>query len=179
MKKMHSLFAALLVVAGLGLAACGDDDTGGYTYSAADLPMDVPGDGSYTNSFITVTGAPTTISKITVNVTISHTRTGQLLIELYGPHYTTGTNGATSLAWGSGDNNVPGGYHNVKFDDAAPNSIVGAIMPSGGYTGTYRPRLSFHTFLGSDANGEWRLAVLEDLASSVNGQITAWSITFE
>lgn len=180
MKKMHCLLAALLVVAGLGLAACGDDDTGGYTYSATDLPMDVPGDGSSAISSISVSDAPASINKVTVTVTIHHTNTGELFLGLASPAWPgSGSTGTAVLTYGDGTSGAAAGYINVTFDDDALNSIVGATMPINGFSGYYRPEEPLNAFNATDANGLWRLLVLENGATEVNGQITAWSITFE
>lgn len=173
MKKMHCLLAALLVVAGLGLAACGDDDTGGNTFSATGLPIPVPGDGSYTNSSIVVTGGPTVISKVTVNVTIHHTNTHELTFSLTSPA------GTVLLANACGTSGVAGGYLNVKFDDDAATSINVAMMPAGGYVGSFIPSQPLNEYIGSNANMTWQLYVRETGSTSVNGQLTAWSITFE
>ena len=176
----RTLYLILIALLALGAVACGDNEPGSSakTYSATDLPMDVP--SSATSSSITVTGAPTSITKVTVKVQIPHSNTAALYVGLAGPTWPgTGSTGAVVLTDMDGTSGVAGGYINVTFDDAAPNPILSAVMPSGGFTGLYRPREALSEFIGTDGNGLWRLFFYETAGTSVNGQVLSWSITFE
>jgi subtilisin-like proprotein convertase family protein len=135
------------------------------TWNSADVPKSVP---AYTNvnSIINVAGGPTTITKVTVKFSFTHTWVGDLAFYLKSP---TGTEiDLSSYNGSSGDN-----YTNTVFDDAATTSITLGSAP---FTGTYRPEVPLSTFNGQNANGTWTLRCYDSYGWTL-GSLTAWSIT--
>lgn len=130
------------------------------------------------NARATITGYSPgqTISKVTVNTSVTHPRTRDLRLRLISPPV-----GAPALpiqvplATNLGGN-VPNGYNNTTFDDSAPGSITTATAP---YTnGTFQPENPLSVFNGFNANGEWTLE-FRDTVAGLSGNITSALLTIE
>ena len=120
------------------------------------------------NSSQVVSGAPTSISKVTVTLDITHDWDTDLDIFLEAPDGTlielTTDNGAF------GDN-----YTNTVFDDAAATAISGLIETFAPFTGSFIPEQALAGLIGKDANGTWILRVTDDFAVYA-GVLNSWSI---
>lgn len=118
-------------------------------------------------STIDVSGASTSISKVTVTLNITHTWDSDIDAYLISPLGTevvlTTDNGS------SGDD-----FTNTVFDDAA-TTIIDGIAP---FTGSYSPEGLLSTFNSENANGTWSLKVYDD-SSGDTGTLDSWSLTIE
>lgn len=116
---------------------------------------------------IVVSGAPSPISSIVVEVDIEHTFVSDLDLIVIAPD---GTEVLLASAVGGGGNN----FTDTVFADDADVSIVDGSAP---FTGTFRPQQPLAGLLGANPEGTWQLSV-EDFATFDEGQILGWSITF-
>ena len=119
-------------------------------------------------SEINVTGATTSITKVTITLDITHTWISDIEIRLISPS-------ETSIVLSS-VNEVDGeDYTNTTFDDSAITSITDAFSP---FTGTYSPEQPLALFSGENANGIWKLQI-DDTVWGDTGTLNSWSITLE
>jgi subtilisin-like proprotein convertase family protein len=146
--------------------------TNGTRYASTDVPVAVPdyvvspGVGT---SQLSVSGAPTTVSKLIVAVDIPHTCPRDLTIEIVPP---SGPSIVLSDETGECPQESGNGYLNTVFDDAASSSVDDGSTP---FTGSYQPHASLSSFTGNP-NGTWTLRVTDN-ASEDTGTIDSWSIT--
>jgi subtilisin-like proprotein convertase family protein len=136
------------------------------TFSASDLPLGIF-DNTTTVSSLNI---PTdlAISKLTVQLNISHTYDSDLYIYLISP-----AGRAVLLSnrrGGAGDN-----FSNTVFDSTAGTSITSGFAP---FSGIFRPEGSLSVLNGLDAKGTWQL-VVQDRASLDQGTLNRWSITVQ
>lgn len=133
------------------------------TFSSTDLPLEI-NDNQTIESTITI-DAPSLINDLIVEVDITHTYTGDLLLELVSP-----SGEVVKLA----DRRGGGGrdFTNTRFDDSATVTISGGAAP---FTGTYRPDSPLSALNGQALNGNWRLRV-SDLALGDVGTLNNWGI---
>ena len=136
------------------------------TWTSTNVPKSIT---DYTNTYSTlpVSGGPTSISKVTVKLSLTHTDTYDLQIYLIAPD---GTSVTLSDREGGGTN---ANFTNTIFDDAAATSITSASAP---FTGTFKPEGLLSTLNGKNANGTWQLRIY-DAAGIDSGSLTSWSIT--
>jgi len=105
-----------------------------------------------------------------VNLDISHTWSGDLVLTLTAP------DGATQLELSSNNSgNTDDAYTNTTFADGG-GAIVGAATP---YSGTYQPEGGTFAaaFDGVDVSGDWTLTV-EDNVGGDCGTLNSYAITF-
>lgn len=122
---------------------------------------------TYSNvSILTVSGAASTVSEVTVTVSLNHTYIGDLVLKLRAP---SGEEVVLASQLGS----TADAYAGTTFDDAAAVSITAAAPP---FSGTFRPQTPLSTLAGRVANGTWSL-VIDDLAAQDSGTLTSWSLT--
>lgn len=121
------------------------------------------------SSFITFNNIdPLTINSntvVSVRVNITHTYTGDLVLQLIAP-----SGNAINLSnrrGGSGDN-----FTNTLFTANAANAISSGIAP---FNGTFRPEGLFSALTGN-ANGTWTLKVIDQANTDV-GTINSWTLT--
>ena len=121
------------------------------------------------SSFINVSGIdPATINSntvVSVNLNITHTYDGDLLVQLISP--SQNTINLSNRRGGSGDN-----FNNTTFTASAATLISAGVAP---FAGTYRPDGAFSSLTGN-SNGTWVLKVIDQAAQDV-GTINSWSIT--
>ncbi len=140
------------------------------TYNSTDTPMAIPDTNpGVAVSTITVSSAPTSISKVKVTLNITHTWDADLDIVLVSPDGTF-TN-LTVDNGGSGDN-----YTATVFDDAAATAIDDLGFSFAPFTGSYIPEQPLASVIGEDANGVWTLIVVDDLGGFA-GTLDSWSIS--
>jgi len=119
-------------------------------------------------SEITVSGLNPVSEVVSVQIDITHTWDGDLLIQL---EYYNDTYTLSNQNGGSGDN-----YTNTVFNNSATTDITTGSAP---FNATYIPENLLPTFVESfNPNGTWRLHVY-DLTSGDIGTINSWSITFQ
>ncbi|MFT3883703.1 MAG: proprotein convertase P-domain-containing protein [Gemmatales bacterium] len=136
------------------------------TYSANDMPVGI---FDYTTTYSTITvPSDIAISKLTVQLNISHTYDSDLVIYLISPSGTVVT--LTNRRGGSGDN-----YSNTVFDSTASKTISAGAAP---FSGTFKPETSLATFNGKDAIGTWEL-VVQDRAYLDQGTLNSWSLNIQ
>jgi subtilisin-like proprotein convertase family protein len=157
------------------------------TFLANDLPMPIPSDALTSNppdtggpnspattSNIAVSGfgANQVITKVTVNLSLTHTFDSDLLITLIAPN---GTSVVLSNQNGGNGHN----YTNTTFDDAGTVPI-GSPTAAAPFTSppSYRPDQPLSTFNLGLPNGTWTLKI-QDLAAQDTGTLTNWSITIQ
>ncbi len=136
------------------------------TFISTDVPKPITDGGLYaTVSSLTVSGAPASITNVTVKLSIEHTRDADLVIVLRSPKGTD-----VYLTYGEGGEGD--GFTGTIFDDSGATRISGGTAP---YTGTFKPGQQLSQLAGEYANGTWLLLV-QDMYSVNTGSITAWSL---
>ena len=161
------------------------------TFNAANpqVPLSFQGGSGAPNlptsitSTIPVAGIPAgqIVTGATVNLTIQHPFTGDLVLTLIAPDGTRVTlaNERPSQFAGNGDPNS--GYINTTFDDSAAISI-GAAANGPPYTGAFKPESALAFLNGNNQpNGGWKLAV-DDLYPANDGSLGTlqnWSLTLK
>lgn len=114
-----------------------------------------------------ILGTPWGLESVCIN--IAHNYTGSLRIRLIAPN---GENVLLSDCLGWDGHN----YTNCCFRDDATESIIFAGAP---FTGTWKPfeNLGYHNN-GQNANGVWKLWILDKDPNWIQGTLLSWSITF-
>lgn len=124
----------------------------------------IPEIGTATST-LAVGGVAAPISDLNVSVSINHTYTADLKLALEAP------NG--QRIWlarnvgGPGDN-----FLGTVFDDESEQGIA---QGQGPFSGFFRPDESLAAFDGLDANGDWKLIVVDEAGGDI-GQINGWSL---
>lgn len=124
-----------------------------------------PGNGTVTNSVITVTN-DITISDVNVTLNISHTWVDDLTIDLIHPDTSTTVN-LFNRTGGSGDDFV-----NTVLDDQAASPIGGATAP---FTGSFQPEGTLGDFNGMNSLGDWTLRITDN-ADGDGGTLNDWTL---
>lgn len=143
-------------------------DTGGtQTLSSGAINFSIPnGNVNGTTSTMTMSGLGGLISKVTVQLNITHTRDSDLTAYLIGPDNTQVT--LFAGVGGQGDH-----FTNTIFSDSATTNIALGVAP---FNGTYKPAGQLANFNGKAANGLWRLKVVDNVAGTA-GTLNSWSVT--
>lgn len=174
---------SLVSIALIALAACGGGGGGGgdstsptleatYTFDSEDTPLAIKYNWPVgVVSEVNVSGFIGSISKVTVQVNISHQFDWDLEIYLTSP-----SNTEVLLSYRNPSNNgLPAwgeDYRNTIFDDDAATSIVNGSAP---FSGLYIPEESLSAFNGEDPNGTWRLTVIDDQDED-SGTLKYWRL---
>lgn len=176
--KLIISFVLIIVVAGGVFAATQTftsspgvaipDATGGSSLCAADNVR-----GSVSNNVnVTLDGV---VTNITVNLNISHTYVGDLIVDLTSPSGTTvrivdkiGVSGGSTCGC-SADDIVS------NLSDSGGASIE-ASCGSQASGGTFLPANPLSAFIGESATGTWTLTVMDDDELST-GTLNSWSLT--
>jgi len=149
------------LVCALGSCPSGTTPT---VYSATSgLPVAIPDLTGSATVPITVPSVGV-ISKIAVQVGITHTYDGDLQVQLVSPR------GTSSLAYRRGG--TADGYAGIIFVDSATSSISTAAVP---FSGSYRPDQPLAVLSGLSHSGTFGLRV-SDRGSGDTGQITSFSL---
>jgi subtilisin-like proprotein convertase family protein len=104
------------------------------------------------------------ITDVDVNLNVTHTYPGDLVIQIAHPNTTTFSS-VWSGACGTNDN------FNITLSDGSP-----AFACAPGMTGTYNPSNPLSVFNGLTSNGTWRLTTA-DFWSGDTGTINSWGLT--
>lgn len=133
-------------------------------------------DPAGTNSVISVSNLVSAIRELTVSLYLTHTFDADLYFELIGPD---GTRVLLSDHNGGGGNNYGANCEpdtfRTTFDDDSTAPISGGAAP---FVGVFRPQQPLAAFIGksgTNANGDWRLHVVDDVGFDV-GVLQCWSL---
>lgn len=176
MKKMLPILFSVTVF--LLLFACGGGGGGGvspdleatYTFDSADTPLHVEENWpTGVASEVNVSGFVGSITKVTVQVNISHSFDWDLWIYLTSP-----SNNEILLSSRNPDIFRGGGsdYRNTIFDDDAAVFIEDGSAP---FKGSYIPEELLSAFNGEDPAGTWRLTVYDDQEED-DGTLKYWRL---
>ena len=176
MKRFVVVPVLLLIMLSAGLlVACGGGGGGGggnavYSYTSTDTPIPIPDEDSIVSSLV-VTGAPTSISNVTVTLQVLHTYVADLLITIESPE---GTPVVLSNHGGSSGENI----WNTVFDDNTAAFFASTDEYDAPYTGSYQPYGALADVNGENANGAWLLSI-DDTSAGDFGYLFEWSIDIE
>ena len=151
------------------------------TQVSTDVPLPIPssspvggtgGTGTpedYTISTTRITGHPNqVVTGVSLNLSLNHTRDGDLLIELVAP------NGNVSVLYFNPTDNGQN-FTNTTFTDLAFTSILNANAP---YTGSFQPYSPLAALDGSAVDGTWELFIDDQVMNNV-GNLLSWSISVD
>jgi subtilisin-like proprotein convertase family protein len=147
------------------------------TAASLQVPKPVPSVGTggtgtsedITTSTIVLAGHPNqTVTGVSVNLTLDHTRDGDLFIELIAPNGNT-----TVLYQNFGDTGR--NFTNTTFSDSAATSIFSGTAP---YSGSFQPANLLANLSGSSVDGTWTLRI-DDYVPDNSGTLVNWSITVD
>lgn len=144
------------------------------TYPALIINDRIPDDNGVSSllSDINISFGLTSISKVTVDVNISHQDNGDLSIALV-PPVSLGILDIV-LSNHNGDNSQ--GYINTKFDDNGTDGNISAGFAP--FTGSFIPDNLLSPLNGSSADGVWSLKIT-DVTQGSTGTLDGWSLTIE
>jgi subtilisin-like proprotein convertase family protein len=144
-------------------------NSGALVFHSTDLPQAINHVFALVDSFINVPQS-VTIASVKVQVNVSFPQGRELTIELFAPDGTPfGTRVILSDQEGAGAN-----FQNTTFDDAAPTPIGAGASP---FAGSYRPEQPLSALAGRNAQGTWRLAIMDWGGDS--GTINSWSLILQ
>ena len=140
------------------------------TYTTGSISIAIPDSGGQnvqgTPVFIPVTvteSAP--IMDIRVNVDVTHSYIGDLLMQLQAPN-----GGGFTNIWSRNCNDAPFGNFNLTFKDEQSAIFCGSPT-----TGLVNPANPLNGFNGNDPSGQWNL-VFVDFFNGDTGTVNEWSI---
>jgi len=147
--------------------------TNAQTFTATSAPIT-----DYLNTFyiqeipIEVKGLPTTVDEVfgfeSLNLTLHHTRTSDLKIQLQAPDGTT--------CWITNRNGTSSNYDNTNFSQFGKDGLINKA--NNPFTGNFIPDGQITYFNnGSNPNGTWKL-LIEDLRVEETGFLDSVSLTF-
>jgi hypothetical protein len=138
-------------------------------YAAANLPLDIPDNGSVQSSLRTGAAAGV-VRGVTVTLAILHPHDGDLTVTL--------RHGQTDVVLFAHINDAGDGLV-VKLDDAAATDIA-AAAPDSPLTGSYNPQgdAQLSDFAGQSAAGLWTLVVSDD-AAGFTGELFSWTLELQ
>ncbi len=115
-------------------------------------------------STLTVSGMVGTVSNVVLAVAIDHTFVSDLVLVLTAP---SGKQVVLADAVGGSADDM-----HARFSDAAPMDISKGTAP---FVGTFRPAQAFATLAGTEANGDWRLTVVDEHWAD-GGELSGWAL---
>jgi subtilisin-like proprotein convertase family protein len=136
---------------------------------STDVPVPIPDSPApAVTSSLTVSGGPAFLTRVAVEVNITHTFDADLTLTLISP---IGTRIVLSANNGGGGDN----YTGTVLMDGTGNHIHFGFAPFAGY---FDPEELLSGVAGQDANGTWSLEVV-DGAPVDTGTIDGWTLYFE
>lgn len=124
-------------------------------YSGNELPkilLDATSDGPRTTVIDIPVADDLTVIDLDVNISLTHTYVGDLIIRLISP-----TGNSITLSENLGGNESD--YTQTVFDSESTQSILSVSAP---FTGTYRPIESLNELYGLSSRGIWQLHIIDD-----------------
>lgn len=138
-------------------------------FVSSDVPKAVPDLSSLgVGSSLSLTGAPASVAGVTVVLHATHAFAYDLEGTLVSP-----SGSRVQLFWNTFAATYSGGYPLTVFDDAAPTSITAASMVNG----AFRPLGWLGSLAGEDANGTWRLELVDRINYGYSGQLLGWGLS--
>ena len=125
-----------------------------------------PNDRGVTNSYQTVSKIDGRITDLNLTIDLEHPDMSDLRVILKSP---TGTR-VQLFGFGTNDN---GTIDSVTFDDEATRPV---LQSSGTLTGAYRSQIALADFDGEEANGRWRL-ILVDGDAGQPLRLNSWTLS--
>ena len=116
----------------------------------------------------TVSGLDGVISNIDVTLNVTHSRVGDLRVQLQGPNQFT-----INLVERRGGTGAS--FTETVLDDGAMNRLGDGTAP---FTGRFQPEVPLSNFHGIDPNGTWTL-IVSDLSDGTQGVLNDWSLRIE
>lgn len=126
-------------------------------------------DNATVASPLTISGATTSITGLTVYIEVTHTWCADMLIQVQSP---SGTTIDLSNHRGGSNDNV---FNGTLFSMASPNLIASYSFANNVVAASLRPDGNLNLFAGEDANGTWNLLVNDSAGGDV-GQILRWDL---
>ena len=123
-------------------------------------------DAATQTSTLEVTGLSNAVANVEVEVNLTHTYVGNLVLTLVAPDSTRIT--LANRDGGDGD-----GFVATIFSDQAQTPMLSALAP---FKGKFRPIQPLSSVNGKSANGTWSLEV-QDAAVGDVGRVTKWGLT--
>lgn len=161
MKKITLLFA-ILICTTLGFAQIN------VTTTVGAIPDDNPVGADFTG---TATSTVNNITNVTLDLEISHTWNGDLIVSLTSPEGTTvvlvDRPGRTTTGFGCNEDGMQ-----ITLDDASGESIEDCFGAEP-VTGTFAPNNPFSTFNGENPNGIWTLNISDNAGGDTGDLIAA------
>lgn len=139
------------------------------TRPSGSIDLGFGGSPSTITNAISVSGLPTELVDVDVQLDVDHEWVGDVRLRLTAP------NGQTlTLADRTGGSNNDGvNYTDTIFDDEAELAIGEGVPP---YTGRFRPVEALSAFDGIDPNGSWTLTVIDTFPAFDDGVLRNWSL---
>ena len=134
------------------------------TVASTEQPVFIAG-GVVAGSIV-VSGFPSPLREVYVNLDITFSRDDHLDVYLISP-----SGNAVELFTDVGANGQ--NFTNTTLRDGAPTGIAAGAAP---FTGTYRPERPLASLAGEDPNGQWQLQVIDDGVFH-QGTLNSWSVT--
>jgi subtilisin-like proprotein convertase family protein len=135
-------------------------------HASTDVPQLVPDPGTVTST-LTITEGGTIADVDVIELTVFHTRIGDLTVALVSPSGTRRV--LVDRVCGDALN-----LSNINFDDGAAQRIGDQCPPQP--AGTFRPRDALAAFVGQEAAGTWSLEVADSSAEMQFGVLKTWSL---
>ncbi|MFT3878980.1 MAG: SdrD B-like domain-containing protein [Gemmatales bacterium] len=151
------------------------------SFTTGNINVAIPGNGANAEATINVNpGVPFNLSDVRVNLTITHAKASDLILELVAPDGTI-----VQLANRTGGTAAGANYTNTNFSNSYTTPITAGIAP---FSGNFYP-VSFDPFAlgatglatlnGKAAAGNWKLRVRNAAADGVTGGINNVTLTFK
>ncbi len=167
-----SQFLSPISLGGVDYGTCLPPQFEGANTTAEAIPDgSANGDWGSVVSTLTVSGTTFPVGKVVVEVDISHSWIGDIIIVLEAPDDTFIV--LFDSDYLSADNEQGQNMNGAIFDDDATTLVTEGTAP---YSGTFRPSESLGTFEGFDANGDWDLVIFDD-EQLITGTLNSWSLT--
>lgn len=167
-----SQFVTPLQIEGVEFGVCAEpqaSQSNATPTAIPDFPEDAADDFVQTpaSSSIAISGAGSALNDVLVEVNLTHSYVGDLVLVLTAP------DGSSVLLF-VGDGELLGrNMVDTVFTDSAASTISDGTSP---YTGEFQPYEPLAAFVGLDPNGEWTLQVY-DLFADDQGSLESWRLT--
>jgi len=138
------------------------------TNTASSPALAIP-DVSFVTDSVIVAGAGTYLSKLVLNLAVTHTENADLDITLTSP---AGTIVTVSTDNGGALDDV---FNGTACDPDGTDTITDHVYTNLVVATPLTPEGAFDNFLGQDPNGTWTLTITDDLSGDV-GTLVSWSL---
>ncbi|HLL55466.1 MAG TPA: choice-of-anchor D domain-containing protein, partial [Myxococcaceae bacterium] len=140
--------------------------------SYSNLSAQTISEGSTVISTITVNGVSPFLSGITLDTTLAHTSSGELVVRVQSP---SGTSTALTLGNASGVQNA---FNGTRWTDRSAQLVTRTSYTSGVAKTELAPEGALSAFLGEDPNGTWVITVQDNFGGGT-GALNAWTLNLD